>query len=256
MSNDKRLIENIYELAKSKNIKINDLEKQANVTEGYLARLKSIDKYVSPSVDTVLAIAEKLNTTVEYLVKHDPNSTGKDDDFAIEIINKLIEKTTSSNLKWDRELMLQALYNSINSYGDVVHTLFEERRVVSGNLKDTREPAYYSRFHPGKICELAGDIFSADLSNVIFSNSKMYVTKIKNTENQKIEYEVYLLSNKKLLNFCHYNSMANSQLNDTVERFYNVLNDPSNVVTMDNEAKQLLKILSTNKGDKKDESPF
>ena len=53
MFDKKRCIENIYTIAKEKNIKIGDLEEKAGVSKGYLSRINKEDSSSVPGVDLI-----------------------------------------------------------------------------------------------------------------------------------------------------------------------------------------------------------
>ena len=70
MNYDKnKLIDNIYAIAKKKNINIKDLETKANVSVGYFSRMLKDKENLkaSPTVSTMLSVSEDLGVSIELL---------------------------------------------------------------------------------------------------------------------------------------------------------------------------------------------
>ena len=94
-----RLLQNIKIMAKRKNIKIGDLEANAQVSKGYLSRLSSPDSG-SPSLESMLLIADQLGTTLQVLIDANLSDVGESNQLSIEFLNKMIVDTQNEKITW------------------------------------------------------------------------------------------------------------------------------------------------------------
>ena len=66
---DKKLfIDNVYFLAKEKDLKIGEIEAACGVSSGYLSRLRQGEKNVAPGADFLLSISAQLSASVDALL--------------------------------------------------------------------------------------------------------------------------------------------------------------------------------------------
>lgn len=93
-------IENIFVLAKEKNIKIGELENAAGVSSGYLSRLKKEGNESNPSIDILCAIADKLDVSIDSLVSKRLSVLSPEERYMLEFLNKMIKNTEDENIWW------------------------------------------------------------------------------------------------------------------------------------------------------------
>lgn len=85
-------INNIYHLAKEKNIKIGDLEKEAKVSPGYFSRLTKKDVISFPQIETLCVVAQMLNVTLDSLITVDFTKIPEEHSQLFTFIDKLIDE--------------------------------------------------------------------------------------------------------------------------------------------------------------------
>ena len=95
---DTRCIENIYILAKRQNVGITELEKYADLSPGYLSRLRNEKKV--PSSDALFRLAEKLETTMDYLMRYDMGKFTPKEDLVARVLAKLTRLTNAGQINW------------------------------------------------------------------------------------------------------------------------------------------------------------
>ena len=61
----RRFLDNVYYLAKQRDIKIGVLEANANLSTGYLARLNKDDNKSVPSIEVLVSFAEMLDVSMD-----------------------------------------------------------------------------------------------------------------------------------------------------------------------------------------------
>ena len=96
-------LSNIYHLAKSKNIKIGDLESAAGVSAGYISRLNKADTKTSPSIEMLAVVADMLGVSLDALLYHDYESLTPTEKYVVDFLEKLRSKTHSNEEIWRRE---------------------------------------------------------------------------------------------------------------------------------------------------------
>lgn len=182
--NKEKLIENIYSIAKKKNIKIGDLEENAQVSKGYLSRVNKGAVVANPPVDVLASIAEQLGVSVDFLLNYDPEKVTDSENYIIKFLDKLSQMTNKSELDWiletstflnedsDREVD-NPLISVIDSYSAEFDKLYKTHQfssnfngetysVVSGNcyhvtLPESRTTVYLMAVEYGNNSRFAQD---------------------------------------------------------------------------------------------------
>lgn len=102
MFNKDQCLENIYTLAKRQGKKIGDLEDCANVSRGYLSRISKPDG-ASPAIETLVAIADYLNVTLDFLVGYQPDTMSNSEKELYDFIDGLMLRTVSRGMEWHKD---------------------------------------------------------------------------------------------------------------------------------------------------------
>ena len=102
MFDKKRCIENIYALAKEKNIMIRELEEAGGVSIGYLSRIKK-DAVGTISVELLDSIADQLGVSLDYLVNCSKDEMSPNEQIVYGFLEKLLRMTVSGKLEWFSE---------------------------------------------------------------------------------------------------------------------------------------------------------
>lgn len=97
--NNKKLAENIYALAKLKNKKIQDLERAADMSVGYLSRFLK-GNIALPSLSCIFKIAEELGVSVDQLIRNDYVKTNVEVMIKTQFIQMLERKTKDMDIHW------------------------------------------------------------------------------------------------------------------------------------------------------------
>ena len=196
----KRCMSAIYAIAKEKGVKIGDLEKEANVSTGYLSKLNKEENTSSPSIELLVAVARVLGVTIDMLVYSEYEGLSSNEKYMLKFLDRLIKKTLSGELQWEKETKKQLLNlecgYDLSGEAYVRHPLFTVTETPAGGEgKFYLTPCYCSRFFPEGDTLIAGDGFHAALSP---SDAELYIMKVDNEiANMEIGYdqfEVYLVN--------------------------------------------------------------
>ena len=144
MGYDKQLfVENIYELAKLRGLKIKDLEAGCGISVGYISRLRQGEKNIAPGADFLLAIAQQLSVSVDALLTCDFVHATPSEIEAIHFIDKLLRETQARKLSWQEDLGGYQDTVPVNPDGSTPHPLY------FSSLDKSGKPvvSYHSMFH-------------------------------------------------------------------------------------------------------------
>ena len=211
--NKTRCINNITYLAKSKGIKIGDIESVAGVSAGYLARINKEESKASPSIELLVNVANRLEVSLDTLITIDCSSISPAEQYVIGFLTKLIENTESGEEHWWLEAgkTMEACGVNIDS-GFAQHPLFRNRS------DDSNEVEYNSLFHLEESVEHCYDAF-----RLVFFGRALYITKIDfcygSSEGTKTEFEFYSVKNHKVEPIC---SSANKTFETILSNLYHV----------------------------------
>lgn len=146
---NKIFFENLNYLAKSKGIRLGDLEKACSVSPGYFSRIgNSEDQTKMPNLYCITRVAEKLNVSIDSLVLNNYASLNETELFIVKMIEKIIKRTQSGALQWDRKFKGDAEREGM--MGD--HPLLE-------SVEGVEAPIYKTKIID-KCCMLDDDIYS------------------------------------------------------------------------------------------------
>lgn len=96
--NTQQVVENIYTLAKQRNITIKTLETNANVSVGYLAKMSNPNSRLP--LDVVHSIAGQFGMTMDALVNYDPAGLTTQEKKICKLFEKLTADTNADKLEW------------------------------------------------------------------------------------------------------------------------------------------------------------
>ena len=134
-------INNVYFLAKARDVKIGELETACGVSAGYLARLRQAEKNSAVGADFLLAAAEYLNVSVDALLTFDfPRASDAEIDLH-RYLEKLTRETRSRKLLWQEDLAGYPDTLLYDEKGRVVHPLYLNLPEMNKYL-----PHYHSMF--------------------------------------------------------------------------------------------------------------
>ena len=200
MFDKKRCIETIYALAKSKGLKIGDIEEKAGVSKGYLSRINKEDSTSIPTIDLLASIAGQLDVGIDFLVNYPLGTLSPNEEFVFQFIDKLTTATTTGKMEWilEAEGLLRADTNTPVK-NPLVHVT-KDTPDGGDTWYDTH--AYTSGIYSNGSVEIIGDCYYASLpgsSATVFLNSVRYFIpkeggRFSTTETYDA-IEVYILTN-------------------------------------------------------------
>ena len=239
----RRCMSAIYAIAKEKGVKIGDLEKEANVSTGYLSKLNKEENTSSPSIELLVAVARVLGVTIDMLVYSEYEGLSSNEKYILKFMDKLVNDTLSGELQWEKETKKQLLnvdcgYDGGEAYA--AHPLFDVTEVPIEEGRYRLEPRYCSRFFPDGETEIAGDGFHADLG---LSRAEIYIMKVDNEEsNMGIGYdqfEVYLLKDGNIRPLCC-NEFVCNEIARQIQNLYKVIVDADSNLGINDEVKGII----------------
>ena len=163
MYEKRRCLENIYSLAKLKNIKIGDLEEQAGVSKGYLSRINKEDSTSSPTVELLDSIARQLGVGIDYLVNFSHEDLTPNEQLVFQFIDKLTRMTLSGKLEWLMETRailtadnadnvvnpLVSIMKERDNEGEVYDTHVYSSAILDDGNARVSGPCYYAKVKGG-----------------------------------------------------------------------------------------------------------
>jgi transcriptional regulator with XRE-family HTH domain len=101
---DKRVcLENIRFYLEKKNVKIGQIEKEADVSIGYMSRLEKKENTSEPSIEFVATAAKMLDVTVDELIHERNMALSSAEQYINDFLNQLIDYTLKDKFVWKRE---------------------------------------------------------------------------------------------------------------------------------------------------------
>lgn len=231
----KRCLDNIYFLAKEKNIRIGDLEARAGVSAGYFSRLNKEDSKANPSIEVLTAVSEKLGVTIDALINYSYNELNSSEKYILNFIERLLSLTVSGDKLWDRERIKKVLSLGVDEDNVAIHPLMEVRTVFTQIDQTTGYPDYHegvvynSLFHEDEYIGLLGDIYSIEIDQ----SRTVYLTLIGAGEDEDAgippqeEYEMYIVSGREVSPVCHSSYNQNTPFNTALENLYKAASESS-----------------------------
>ena len=253
MYTKQKCIQRIYDTAKEKSIKIGDLEKNAGVSPGYLSRIIKEDSTSTMSVDLLVAIADQLHVSVEYLLT-DYDILNESESYLFRFFEKIKQETSKGKYEW--EILTITEMEKLGYGDDDQYPFFESCYDKDGNP----DIEYKNRFHEGGENWLNGPFywtkFGQDGSVVYITNithfAPDYIHGGATFENAVDEYEVYIKDNTgKLIPLCN-TSFISQALTDQIDSLYTLITETQVGIRVTPEVRHII----DNYFNEKDMEPF
>ena len=144
----KRLFDNIYFLLEEKNTKVGELEKELEITPGYISRTRKDGG--RPSIDFLWNVAQFFNTHIDIIVSVDLQKLTETERFIINFVEKMTKDTFETKLNWKAEENGFEKKIMTISEGSTDHRLFSTKEVtvydnVNGYPESWNEPVFLSK---------------------------------------------------------------------------------------------------------------
>ena len=233
-----RLIDNIYRVAKEKNIKIGTLEQSAGVSPGYLSRLARDDTKGSFAVDLLCSVSEQLGKTLDALVYTEHKDLTENEEKMLAFLDRLTMLTENFTLEWK---MLPPMIQD-ETY-EFEHPLF---RVVDccdmdpdGNYISYKKTEYCSHF----LDQENPTIIEGRCFHVLFdtlSNREVYLMFVSQYEpgsfDRRKALEIYFIRQEKYVEPIVCSILACDQIVEAMERLYKTVDDARSHLTFDRDS--------------------
>lgn len=219
-------IKNIYYIAEIQNKKIGDVEKAANLSAGYLSKLKKEDTSISDfSVLKLDKIASYLNVTIDLLLNENLTTINKNISFIFSFINKMSKKTLDGDLIWEKEDL------------ENISLFFEYKGNINPFLcVENGMSEYYSLIHKTTFA-YCGKIYTLDLEK----NKKLFLFKVFDIlDNFFFELYVYDSNACLLSPISDSNSDETTNLKQAFESLYISAEKSSDSVKLSDEVKEMI----------------
>lgn len=164
--NKKLCFSNIRELLKNSDVKIGQIEREAGLKVGYIARLEKDDNTAEPSMEFIMTASKMLKISIDTLVSIDLTDLTPSEKYLIDFFGKLKSDTLLDKLDWFRTAPKDFDQTEVEG-----HPLFEEEEcfINSGcEYPDVRyRYIFYSNtFGPDNV--IKDDCFSLRLKNNVY----------------------------------------------------------------------------------------
>lgn len=239
-----RMIANIQAIAKTKNVKIGDVESAAGVSTGYISRLAKDESKGGLTVDVLVAIAQKLEVTLDALVMTDDGQLTGTEMEMLQFLDKVTIDTEKYDLEWE---LLDPRTQDDSFICD--HPLFRPKD--DGYLEDDNgRPHYFSysqyesRFLPPKSASINGNCYHAMIDR--FSQSRIYIMRLLASGNGRHRfddgtvYEVYFIDHNGNVTPILCTRIAHQQISNAVERLYSMIEAARSHLTISSHTKSIM----------------
>lgn len=199
---DKKLcMNNIYYLAKKRNLKIGDIENKAEISPGYFSRINKDDSKTNPSIEVLCSVAEQLSIGLDSLISVDHSALTPDENFVLQFLDTLKNSVSKHQDAWEKEILKKIL-----NYSDINTPLYHPMLCLSTDNYDDYVSAYYrSDFYPDRSVRLLDDIYYLPISynETLFLSSTVLLEDRENSLSETKGYELYIKGpSKKVSTVC------------------------------------------------------
>lgn len=236
--NKNSLIDNIYSIAKKKDIKIGDLEEQSGVSKGYLSRVKSGSS--TPTIETLCNISEVLGVSIDYLLKTEQTLTNNEK-FIIDFIDKIIEQTIEDTMLWISDNCNILIQDSDERF-DVNHPLINPIQKYTPEIDCWYYSSEYKSHFADVPYELYNLSFHSELPNPGIELYLMSVSYKENHYDSTNQLELYFWDtvHKTLKPICS-TYKVNKYVADRIRELYEIILSSYSNISIDTETKKIMK---------------
>lgn len=177
-------------LKENPNIKIGQIEKEANVRLGYTSRLEKPDNTSEPSIEYVMSAAKLLGVSLDSLLLMDYSDLSETEKYLVKFTDKLKADTIADKLEWVKENADSLNRPQTDMNGNPEHPLlsqeefYEESEGEYPNLVD-RIVFVSNTFGPRTY--IAGDCFNLRLKNGTY----LYLMNISKSVHKQGDMSAY-----------------------------------------------------------------
>lgn len=239
--NRQKCLNNLKVLIEAKGIKIGDIEKEANVTLGYLSRLRSDKISADPSIEFLVTAAKMLGVSLNQLIDGDFSAISPTEQLISEVISSLIADTKSDDVTWIKETVKELKNVSCDDQGDTSHPLFRMTLGVGGfGYPEPIGAEYNSRFLTNDDVVPCGNFYHAALPT---GKKTVYITRV-NTADGDLDtesYEMYMMDSVSNIKPICATSVCCDRLKADIINLYREIEIASSHVHIDDDVRGALK---------------
>lgn len=165
--NSKKVLDNIYEIAKSKEVLIRDVEEAAGVSTGYFSKLHKFGGDIKISVDMLIRVANLFKMSTDAIIHYHSRKDIFLTDDAKMFINFLVKDTQAGNLFWkltERDFRTEELAKQIGFTDIDVEKLSAYSVILNNDCAVYLYRVRYTRKSPQVVdfSELGFEVYMAD----------------------------------------------------------------------------------------------
>ena len=243
---NENFVRNLEYFMKEKNIKASEMEMAANISAGYISRLKNSMSF--PSVEVLVSFANSLGVTIDSLLYGNYLTSSKDEQYIAAFLNKLLSDTNDEKVSWTK---LSSKNYLPDDDSKMLEDIYEEKKDANGEWAGDY---YSSLFFDEDKCEVRDSIFKL---NRVFQNFYLIpIRKIGETNNRFTAskaingFELYVYRNSKLNKIIASLEDDNSAIYHLMLSIYISADEISKKTKLDDEAKTAIEgYLSENDND-------
>ncbi len=232
----KRFLNNVYYLAKLRDIKIGALEANAGLSTGYLARLNKEDNKSVPSIEVLVSFADKLKISMDSLIGCDLEPMSGTDKYICDFLDKLIFDTTNNKYIWTKE--------------DASTLHASERGAEHPLLKNVGDNHFYnnhylSQFRPNEDVELDDFQYYVEIDQDTFLYLMNTLVTFRSTDKEddirtENEIELYLQKGQVIKKICRKHHKQASPFDDKLLQLRQAAKDSTQHINLDEELREVI----------------
>lgn len=234
-------LDNLEYLMKEKNVKAKEIEDKADVSKGYISRLKQENNKSVPGIDFILNVSEFFGVSVETLSVFDLSKSSDNEKYINNFLNHLIIKTEKGDIKWSDFSFEDLSGNKSVRKKEDLFTRNEPSFMQGINKVLNGSKLYRSTFEYGDYSFVRSEgncfVFSMD------EDTYLYLTKVVlEKEEEKFEgFEMFMsINDVDRKNLCCVYPERKETCNELLYRLYNTIKEMKSKNILDDETKQII----------------
>lgn len=230
---------NIRALMKNTDVKIGQIEREAGVRLGYMARLEKPDNTAEPSVEFIVTAAKMLNVSLDFLISAKIETMTQTEEYVLKFIRNVIKDTQEGKLIWNREAasVLNSQYNDYDSIGRK-HPLFEYDEIEKDGNNNPYIASYHSRFFPERRTHIRLSAYNTDLPRTASTLYVIPCTIFRGDESLEADdcFEVYIDDDDNVISLCS-TMLTCDTVALAIKDLYNQIQDAASHIQINNRAR-------------------
>lgn len=233
---------NIRALMKNTDVKIGQIEREAGVRLGYMARLEKPDNTAEPSVEFVVTAAKMLNVSLDFLISAKIENMTQTEEYVLKFVRSITKDTQEGKLIWNREApaILNATHNDYEAVGRK-HPLFEYSDAELDGNNNPYIANYYSRFFPERTTYVRLNAYNAELPRTASTLYIVPCTIQRGDDSLESDdcFEVYIDDRDSVIPLC--NTMLTCEtVALAIKDLYNQIQEAASHIQINNRARFLI----------------